>query len=108
MEHKKFLFVAVAFDGSEQIPYFEKADAFWLYCMEDGKLKKRQFLSVYSKDTEAQIRRFKESMTDVLVCRNYSPKAMAVLKRNGLSLYTFEGGADAAYKALMNGELKPL
>ena len=101
----KYLFVAVAFDGTEQIPYFEKAETFWVYCMEDGKLKKRQFLSVYAKDSTEQIRRFKESMVDVIICRNFSPKAMAVLKKNGLKLYSFDGASDAAFKAFTKGTI---
>ena len=101
-------FVAVAYGGAAELMNFEKADAWWIYCLEGGKVKKKQLMSLYPKDFEERIDSFAHSVLDAVICRNYGPKAMAKLKALGLELYTYSGGIDAAIKAYLKKELTKL
>lgn len=98
-------FVAVAYGGAAELMNFEQADAWWIYCLEGGKVKKKQLMSLYPKDFEERIDAFAHSVLDAVICRNFGPKAMAKLKALGLELYTCSGGIDAAVKAYLKKEL---
>ena len=101
--------IAVGYEAGQPVPFFEKAEAFWLYYYEDDRrIRRREMLSLYEKDIDKKIDKFRESLLDTLICRNFGPKAIAKLKAAGFHLYTFSGGSDAAVKALMNGELEEL
>ena len=101
-------FVAVAYGGAAELMNYEQAAAWWIYCLEDGKVKKKQLMSLYPKNFEERIDAFAHSVLDAVICRNYGPKAMARLKALGLELYTYNGGIDAAIKAYLNNELTTL
>ena len=101
-------FVAVAYGGAAELLPFEQANAWWVYCLQDNKVKKKQLMSLYPKSFEERIGAFANSVLDVVICRNYGPRAMARLKALGMELYTFSGGIDAAVKAYRNEELQKL
>ena len=101
-------FVAVAYGGEAELLPFEQANAWWIYCLEGKRVKKRQLMSLYPKNFEERISAFSDSVLDVVICRNYGPRAMAMLKGLGLTLYTYSGGVDAAVKAYLNRELSKL
>lgn len=105
---KKMTFVAVAYAGEATIPVFEKATNFWAYYIEGGKIYKRELLSLFPESTDDLIEKMGRSMFDVLICRNFGPKAMAKLKSRGKRLYTFEGGCDRAVRAFLDEEIKEL
>ena len=101
-------FLAVSYGGAAELMNFEQSDAWWIYCLENGKVKKKQLMSLYPKDFEERIDAFANSVLDAVICRNYGPKAMARLKALGIELYSFSGGIDAAVNAYRNEELQEL
>ena len=103
-----YTFVAVAYGGEASIPHFEQAKTFWVYCLDGKHIEKRQLLSLYAETGSAQIEEFCGSVIDVVICRNFSSRAIAKLKEKGMRLYTFDGGCDAAVKKYLNRELKEL
>ena len=107
-KHTDLTFIAVAYDGSGNMPNFEAADTFWSYYLEGNRVKKRQLLSLTTKNTDDLIAQFRASMFDVIICRNFGPKAMYQLKQVGLRLFTFNGGSAAAVSAFRRGELQEL
>lgn len=98
-------FVAVAYGGAGELDTFEQANAWWVYGLEGKKLGKKQLMSLYPKNFQERIDAFEHSVIDVVICRNFGPRAMAQLKALGLTLYTFSGGCDAAVKAWQAKEL---
>ena len=103
-----FCFVAVAYEGEAAIPAFEKANVFWAYYLSKGKILRRELLSLYPENNDDRIKKFVDSGFDSLICRNFGAKAMARLKAEGFSLYTYEGGCDKAVQAMITGEIKEL
>ena len=99
--------IAVSYTGSE-IPNFEESQAFWIYAVDETRVVRMQILSVYSRKTEDTIKQLKQCGIDGLICKNYGPKSMSLLKKAGYRLYTFEGGAHAAVNAFAEGRLKDL
>ena len=108
MRKKGFCFVAVAYGGEASIPNFEKADTFWAYYLSKNKIMRRELLSLYPETNDERIAKFVDSSFDVVIARNFGAKAIARLKEAGLSLYTFDGGCDAAVKAMLADELTEL
>lgn len=107
MKKAKFEFVAIAYEGGEEIGVFDKTSSFMLYYLADGKVKKQQYLSL-SGALEERIATLKDCAIDRIICKNYSPKAMAKLREAGFSLLTFDGATNAAFRAYEAGELKEL
>lgn len=101
-------FVAVSYDGEAELCNFEQSNAFWVYVLKGNHIRKRQLLSLYPKNAEDRLQSFADSVLDVVICRNFGPKAMARLKELGLRLYSFEGGCDMAVRSFMKKELKEL
>ncbi|HAE44351.1 MAG TPA: hypothetical protein DCG37_01980 [Lachnospiraceae bacterium] len=99
--------VAVAYTGSE-IPVFEKSEAFWIYAVDETKIVRMQILSVYSGKPEDMIKQLSACRADALICRNFGPKAMSLLRGAGIRMYTFDGGAKAAVNAFAAGKIKEL
>ena len=107
MKGTKFEFVAIAYSGGEEIGVFDKTDSFMLYYLADGKVKKQQYLSL-SGSVEERVATLKDCAIDRIICKNFSPKAMAKLREAGFSLMCFDGGTNAAFKAYSAGELREL
>lgn len=101
-------FLAVSYGGAAELTNFEQTDACWVYCLEGGKVRKKLLMSLYPKDFDERIRHYADSVLDVVICRNFGPRAIARLKDLGLTLYTFSGGCDAAVKAYLKKELTAL
>ena len=100
-----FTIIAVGYGGEAQIVPFEQAKTFWVYCLDGKRIKKRQLLSLYAESGAAQLEEFCRSVVDVVICRNFGARAIAALKEKGMSLFTFDGGCDAAVKKYISGEL---
>ena len=47
-------------------------------------------------------------MFDVIIAKNFGPKAIHMLREKGIRLYTFEGGKRAALNAYLAGELQEI
>ena len=101
-------FVAVSYGGEGELSNFEQSDAYWIYCLEGNKVRKKQLMSLYPQSFEERIGAFADSVLDAVVCRNFGPKAMAKLKELDLTLYTFSGGCDAAMQAFRDKRLTKL
>ena len=101
-------FIAVSYNGQAELTNFEQSNAFWVYCLEGKKIRKRQLLSLYPGSGEKRLQQFCQSVLDVGICRNFGPKSMARLKVQGLMLYSFDGGCYRAVKAYLAKELKEL
>lgn len=99
--------VAVAYTGSE-IPVFEKSEAFWIYAVDETKIVRMQILSVYSDNAEELVRELRMCRVDALICRNFGPKAMSLLRSAGIRMFTYDGGAKAAVNAFSAGKIKEL
>ena len=99
--------VAVAYSGSE-IPSFEKADAYMIYAVDEDKVRRTQILSIYSRDIDEVIEELKFIDCNVIICKNYGPKALAKLKKAELEVYDFNGGAKAAVLAFARQQLKKI
>lgn len=99
--------VAVSYTGSE-IPVFEKSEAFWVYAVDETSVVRMQILSVYSGKIEDMIRQLKMCRVDALICRNFGPKAMSLLRQAGIRMYTFDAGAKAAVNAFAAGKIQEL
>ena len=108
MRKDRYTFITVAYGGAAEIVPFEQAKTFWVYCLDGKHIEKRQLLSLYAETGSAQIEEFCGSVIDVVICRNFSSRAIAKLKEKGMRLYTFDGGCDAAVKKNLNCELKEL
>ena len=108
MREGNYTFIAVAYGGAAEIVPFEQSKTFWIYCLDGKHIKKRQLLSLYAETGSAQLEEFCSSVIDVVICRNFSSRAIAKLKEKGMRLYTFDGGCDAAVKKYLNRELKEL
>ena len=109
--HSKIVYatdiVAVSYTGSE-IPVFEHSEAFWIYAVDETKVVRMQILSVYSGKAEDMLRELRMCRVDAVISRNFGPKAMSLLKRAGIKLYTFDGGAKAAVTSFAEGKLRAL
>ncbi len=99
--------VAIPYTGSE-IQNFEQGEAFWIYAVDGDKVVRTQILSLYPKNLEDAIDKLKKCSIDVLICKNYSSKSMAVLKESGFGICTFDGGARAAVNAYAAGKISKL
>jgi|GEM_PF-6441173 len=100
--------VAIAYDGGSRIPFFEKADVFWVRYNHKSIVRRQQILSVYPESTDDLLRQIEANPTDVIIAKGFAPKSIARLKAMNIKLYTFDGGQHAAYKAWKNGGLKEL
>lgn len=101
-------FVAVACDQKTgEVTSFDKAQYFRYYLFKNGKKKKMRFLSLFPDGPEDLAKTLQGEFVDVVICRNYSPRALNVLKKAKMEIYSFNGGPDAAVKAWAAGELKP-
>ena len=109
--HSKIVYatdiVAVSYTGSE-IPVFERSEAFWIYAVDETKVVRMQILSVYSGKVEDMLRELRMCRVDAVISGNFGPKAMNLLKRAGIKLYTFNGGAKAAVKSYAEGKIAEL
>ncbi|MBQ9045989.1 MAG: NifB/NifX family molybdenum-iron cluster-binding protein [Oscillospiraceae bacterium] len=101
-------FIAVACGEEILVTNFEQTQTFWTFYLDGKKLKKEQFLSLQAKTTSELIDQFCGSMFDVIIAKNFGPKAIHSLKEKGKRLYTFDGGKRAALNAYLNGELREL
>ena len=104
----KMTFIAVACGEEILITNFEQTQRFWTFYLNGDKLKKEQFLSLQAKTTSDLIDQFCNSMFDVIIAKNFGPKAIHKLKEKGIKLYTFDGGRRAALNAYLKGELTAL
>ncbi len=99
--------VAVTYDG-KSVTNFEQGDAFWIYAIDKDKVVRMQILSLYSRDTNAVIEQLRRIRVDVIISKNFGPKAMNELKNAGYKLVTFDGGAKASVKAYATGKIKAI
>lgn len=93
--------IAVAFTGHGYVPNFEEARYFEIYAFEDGKKRQKQMFSVnqegiHTDDIMKQLDRLK---IDVVIARNYGPRALHKLKSYKIRTCVFDGGPGAAIKA---------
>ena len=101
-------FIAVACGEEILTANFEQTQTFWTFYLDGKKLRKEQFLSLRAKTTSDLIDQFCASMFDVIIAKNFAPKAAYKLKAAGKRLYTFDGGRRAALNAYLAGELTEL
>lgn len=101
-------FIAVACGEEIMVTNFEQTQTFWTFYLDGKKLKKEQFLSLQAKTTSDLIDQFRGSMFDVIIAKNFGPKAIYRLKEKGIRLYTFDGGRRAALNAYLAGELQEI
>lgn len=101
-------FIAVAFDGKSNTEYFERTDTYWLFYLQDGRVRREQYLSLFNKGMDDKIMQFKRSMIDGIICKGFSPKPMAKLRASGIKIYEFDGGTKMAIEKLLKGELKEI
>lgn len=99
--------IAVSYTGSE-IPNYEDTQAFWIYAVDKDKVVRMQILSIYTKDIRQNIKMLQQCHVDGLICKNYGPRAMSKLKKAGIRLYAFDGGARAAVNAFAQGKLREM
>ena len=107
MKKAKFEFLAIAYNGGDEIGVFDKSDSFMLCYLADGKAKKQQYLSL-SGPLEERVQTLKDCAIDRVICKNFSPKAMAKLREAGFKLMCFDGATNAALKAYLAGKLREL
>jgi len=99
--------VAVAYDGQTPLPAFEQTSHFFAYYLEDGKkIVKKELLSLTVTKDKGLIGQFRNSMFDCIIARDFSPKARALLKEEGIRLFISDAGTDAALKAFLAGKLE--
>lgn len=103
-----YTFAAVSYGEGSTTTNFEQSDHFWMFCLKDGKVWKKELLSFFPKNNEERITAFENAVIDVMICRNFGPKSMAALKKKRISLYTYDGGCNAAVRDLLAGELHEL
>ena len=103
-----FAFVAVSYGEGSETTNFEQSDHFWLFYMLNGKINKKELLSLCPRNNEERLAAIKGSVIDVVICRNFGPKSMASLREKNIALYAFDGGCSAAVEALVRGELREL
>lgn len=101
-------FIAVACGEEITVTNFEQTQTFWTFYLDGKKLKKEQFLSLQAKTTAELIDQFCGSMFDVIIAKNFAPRAAYMLKAAGKRLYSFDGGRSAALNAYLAGELTEL
>ncbi|MBQ6240727.1 MAG: hypothetical protein IJK56_10295 [Firmicutes bacterium] len=103
-----FTFIAIAYGANAETTNFEQANYFWVFSLYNGKVRKKELMSIFPKNSEERIDMLKGSIIDVMICRNFGPKAMAELHKRDISLYTFDGGCHAALRGFMQGKLTEL
>lgn len=99
-------FVAVAYEGNGQVPYFEKALYYEFYTVVNGRKLRKNMLSMPDKRESTALDTLRKMKTDVVICRGFGSKALHELKRYQIACYTFDGGPGAAFKAYLNGRLE--
>ena len=104
----RMTFIAVACGEEILTANFEQTQTFWTFYLDGKKLKKEQFLSLQAKSTGDLIEQFGGSMFDVIIAKNFGPRAIHQLKEKGKRLYTFDGGRRAALNAYLAGALQEL
>ncbi|MEE0955686.1 MAG: hypothetical protein U0L49_07690 [Eubacterium sp.] len=101
------ILLAVADDRQGMVPRFEEAEAFTLTVIRDGKKVQKQTLGMQEGSSEEDtIKALKELKVDGIVARNFMPKNMAMLRKNQIRMYFFNGGPNAALKDFIQGSLK--
>ncbi len=63
-----FDFIAVSYGPGAVTTNFEQSDHFWLFYLMDGKIKRKELLSSFSKTNDERLASIGDSMIDVLIC----------------------------------------
>lgn len=97
-------FVAVAYEGNGQVPYFEKTMYFEFYTVINGKKVRKNMLSLPDGKLATAVDTLRKLKTDYVVSRGFGPKALHELKRYQIKCCIFDGGPGAAFRAWLAGK----
>jgi predicted Fe-Mo cluster-binding NifX family protein len=101
-------FVAVAYGGDGEIPYFEQAEYYEFYTIVNGRKVRKNMLSLPDTNVRTAIRTLYDMKTDTVICRGFGPKALHELKKNGIQCCIFTGGPQAGLKAWLEGRAEEM
>lgn len=97
---------AVAYSGDGVIPNFENATYYEIYLLDaNGKKIRRQMFSAVDMNKDDIVDEFRRDAIDVVIVRNIGPKWLHQFKRFQIRTCLFDGGPDAAIKALTTGTI---
>lgn len=98
--------VAVAYSGEGTIPAFENATYYEIYLLDHkGRKVRRQMFSAVDMTKDDIVNEFRHDAIDVVITRNYGPKWLHQFHRLQIRTCVFDGGPDAAIKALNAGTI---
>ena len=98
--------IAVAYENGGIFQHFGRTEQFKLYDVEDGKIVAEQIVDTNGSGHGALAGFLLEAKADALICGGIGMGAQMALSDAGIRLYAgVEGDADAAVKALAEGNL---
>lgn len=101
--------VAVAFSGDGVIPNYEAATYYEIYLLDDkGRKVRRQMFSAVDMTKDDIVNEFRRDAIDVVIARNYGPKWLHQFHRHQIRTCVFDGGPNAAIKALVAGTIQEM
>ncbi len=99
--------IAVTYENGEIFQHFGHTEQFKLYDIEDGKIVNEQVVDTYGSGHGALAGFLQAAKADALICGGIGMGAQTALAEAGIKLYAgVQGSADAAAKALAEGDLE--
>ncbi len=103
----KTMRIAVTYENGEVFQHFGHAEQFKLYDAEDGKIVREQVVDTNGSGHGALAGFLQAAKADALICGGIGMGAQMALADAGIRLYAgVQGSADAAAKALAEGDLE--
>lgn len=104
-----FIYYAVVVnDGNGNVGTLTKSGYLNYFSFVNGKNKMKQVLSIGLRPWDELKDMLLELKVKVVVAKRFLPRELAALKENGILCFTFDGGTDAAFQALMGEQLQEL
>ena len=101
--------IAVTYENGFIFQHFGHTEQFKLYEAENGAVVSEQVVSTNGQGHGALAGLLSLASVDVLICGGIGGGAQNALAEAGIALYAgVSGGADAAVRALLSGELRQL
>ncbi|MCH3986577.1 MAG: hypothetical protein LKG56_01245 [Lachnospiraceae bacterium] len=101
-------YAVIVNDGNGNTGVLAKSRYLNYYSFVNGKNRIKQLLSVGERPWDEMMDMLIELKVKVVVARRFLPRELAALKEKGILCFTFEGGTDAAFQALIGGGLQEL
>ncbi|MGI5989138.1 MAG: hypothetical protein ACOX78_02575 [Lachnospiraceae bacterium] len=101
-------YAVIVNDGNGNVGTLTRAEYLNYFSFVNGKNRVKQMLSIGKRPWDELLDMLTELKVRVVVAKHFLPRELAALKKKGILCFTFEGGTDAAFHALLDGSFKEL